>query len=89
MVESMRKVAVWVVAISITGLVILMIVMGYGVYLLNERIIYMTAYLTAPCLILLLAGALYLRLGASKCSHCGRTLLTRGAYCPYCGRKIQ
>ena len=49
----MRKVAVWVVAISITGLVILMIVMGYGVYLLNERIIYITAYLTFLCLLLL------------------------------------
>lgn len=85
----MRKVVVWVVAISITGLVILMIVMGYGVYLLNERIIYITTYLTIPCLLLLVGGAISLRLRGSKCPHCGRTLLTRGAYCPYCGRKIQ
>ena len=86
---SMRKVAVWVVAISITGLVILMIVMGYGVYLLNERIIYITTYLTFPCLLLLVGGALSLRLRGSKCPHCGKKLLPMDIYCSYCGKKIK
>lgn len=85
----MRKVAVWVVAISITGLVILMIVMGYGVYLLNERIIYITVYLTFLCLLLLVGGAISLRLRGFKCPHCGKKLLPMDIYCPYCGKKIK
>ena len=49
----MRKVAIWIVAISAIVLVITMAVMGIGVYEMNEKTIGLTAYIAFFCIILL------------------------------------
>lgn len=71
----MRKAAIWITAISLIVLVITLVVMGIGVYEMDETIIGTTAYLALPCIIFLFGGLICLRWGSAKCPHCGKILL--------------
>ncbi len=37
------------------------------------------------CLIFIVCGIL--KLFSERCSHCGKVQITKGKYCPYCGKE--
>ena len=45
------------------------------------------AYIGLACFIIIFICILY-RLFNNKCPNCGKTLLSDGTYCPYCGKKL-
>ncbi len=85
----MKKIMIWITAISAIVLVIAMGVMGIAIYEKEEDIISTTAYIALPCLILMFGGLVYLRWSSAKCPHCERIQLINGKFCPYCGKEIK
>ena len=85
----MKKAAAWLVAISAVALAITMAVMGIGVYEMDENIISAAAYISIPCIVLLLGGLICIKWGPAKCPYCGKPRRTNGKYCSYCGREIK
>ena len=45
------------------------------------------AYIGLACWGVMIVCGLY-RVFANKCPHCGKTKLTNGDYCSYCGKKV-
>ncbi len=84
----MKKIMIWITAISAIVLVIAMVVMGIAIYEMEEDIISTTAYIALPCIVLMFGGLVYIRWSAWKCPHCGRIQLIKGKFCPYCGKEI-
>lgn len=85
----MKKVATWIIAISVIALTIILTVMGIGVYEMDENTIRTTAYISIPFFVLLLGGLIYIKWGTAKCPYCGKLRLTNGKYCSYCGKEIK
>ena len=83
----MRKTMMWLFAIS---LIICVIDWGVvGLRILNGNYdITVGAYIALACTITMMICALYRRFNM-KCPHCGRLRTTGGAYCPFCGSKIE
>ena len=82
----MRKIAIWLSAISFFVFVIDWGVIGLKIFE-GDYDITVGVYLGLISLIVLLVCLLYLRL-TNRCPHCGRRIQTQGRYCPCCGKEI-
>ena len=83
----MKKVAVWVAAISLLVLIITWGVLGLEIYNGNYDI-ELLVYIGVAAWIVLLVSLVALRWGSWKCPHCGKIRWTNGRYCSYCGKEI-
>lgn len=83
----MKKIAWWILAVSLIVFIIAWGVMGVKIFT-NDYDITTLAYIGAACLPLILGSVLIIRFLGSRCPHCGKQRAFSGAYCPHCGRKI-
>lgn len=82
----MKKVVTWTLIISFFAFVVDWAVLG--IKLLNGNYDVITeAYIGAVCFTIMFVSLLIKRF-SSKCPHCGRTIVSDGKYCPYCGEKL-
>ena len=84
--DSMKKIAVWTVVLSMIIFVIAWGVMGVKILDGNYGIT-AEACTGAVCLAVLLVCAIYIRV-TNRCPHCGKMKQTFGKFCPYCGKEI-
>ena len=72
---------------SLTGGLIAMGVMGVKIFTHNYDIV-AECYAAMGCWAVFLLCVL-LRALQSKCPHCGRLRVSKGAYCPFCGKEMK
>lgn len=83
----MKKIAWWILAVSLIVFIIAWGVMGVKIFT-NDYDITALACMGAVCLPLILISALIIRFMGRRCPHCGKQRAFSGVYCPHCGRKI-
>jgi len=83
----MKKIAPWMIAISLVVVVVAWGVMGMKLLDGNYDII-CEAYITLVALIVLLVFILIKRYSSVKCPHCGKVRLDNGKYCSHCGKEV-
>lgn len=83
----MKKVLPWIQWISFATFLIVWLVIGVqiadGKYDFSVE-----AYVAYGCLGVF-SICLLIRAFSDRCPHCGKLRMTRGAYCSYCGKKIE
>ena len=82
----MKKIAKWLAVISIAVFVIDWGVMGLKL-LDNDYLITTEANIGLISLAVFWVCIMYVKL-TNRCPHCGKTKLSFGKYCPYCGKEI-
>ena len=82
----MRKIANWALAIAFIIFLIDWGVMGLKL-LDNDYNITVEAYIGFVCWVVILVS-IFIRCFTDKCPHCGKIRASKGAYCSYCGKKI-
>lgn len=82
----MKKIIFWIFMIAI---IVFAIDWGVvGIKLLDgDYDIIAQAYIGFACILIMFACAVY-KIISNKCPYCGKTRLTNGEYCSYCGKKI-
>ena len=83
----MKKIMVWLAAISIITFVIDWIIVGLCLLEGNYEIT-AGAYIGLICLVVFFVCMLYLRF-TNRCKHCQKLIQSYGKYCPYCGKEIK
>lgn len=82
----MKKIATRALVISFIIFFIDWTIMGLKL-LDNDYNITVEAYIGLVCWIIIFISILCRAL-TDKCPHCGKIRLTKGAYCSFCGKKI-
>lgn len=82
----MKKIAIWLAAISIIVFIIACGLVGLKI-LDNDYDFITEAYIAYGALAVFFLALICLRF-ANRCPHYGKTKQTFGKYCPYCGEKI-
>ena len=82
----MKKIAKWLAVISIITFVVAWGIMGLKI-LDNNYLITIETYIGGISLVVFFVCVLYVKI-TNRCPHCGKTRLSFGKYCPYCGKEI-
>ena len=82
----MKKIAKWLAVISIITFVVAWGIMGLKI-LDNNYLITVETYIGGISLVVFFVCVLYVKI-TNRCPHCGKTRLSFGKYCPYCGKEI-
>ena len=82
----MRRVANWTLAIAFIIFLIDWGVMGLKL-LDNDYNITVEAYIGSVCWVVIFVS-IFIRCLTDRCPHCRKIRATKGAYCSYCGKKI-
>ena len=83
----MKKIAIWLAAISIVAFVIAWGIVGLKI--LDNNYDFLTeAYIGYGSLAVFFASFICVRI-ANRCSHCGKMKQTFGKFCLYCGKEIK
>ncbi len=82
----MKKVAAWLMVISI---IVIFIAWGIGGLMIFNHDYESNAwvYVALVSYVILLCSLIYLK--TTRCPHCGKMNQTNGKYCPYCGKEIK
>lgn len=83
----MKKVLLWSSIVSITCFLVLWAIVGLKLLNSNYEVV-IEGYVALALLIVCLISIVGYKLSASKCPHCGKTHLTSGKYCSYCGKEL-
>lgn len=83
---NMKKVATWLLLISLLIFVIDWGVMGLKLFDGNYDII-IEAYIGLICFVTMLICIL-IRSFSTKCPYCGKIRVSNGRYCPHCGKEL-
>ena len=83
----MKRITGVLMLIAAVALFIAMGVMGVKIFTHNYDIV-AECYAAMGCWAVFLLCVL-LRALQSKCPHCGRLRVSRGAYCPFCGKEMK
>ena len=81
-----RRIRLWVLIAAFLVLVVDMMVMGLKIFG-NDYEITFEAWLALVCLAVVGVGAVF-HIFENKCPHCGKPHLSDGAFCSYCGKRI-
>lgn len=84
----MKKILPWVFIASLIAFLIDWGIVGFKI-MDGEYDFTALVYIAVPLLIVMFGCILFFRFSKSKCSNCGKSIWTKGQYCPYCGRKIK
>ena len=84
--DFMKKIAPWIFLVSLIVFVISWGVVGLQI-MDGDSDITIGASIALICLVLMLSCSLY-RAFTRRCPHCHKLRQTGGAYCSYCGQKI-
>ena len=82
----MKEIAKWLAVISIITFVVAWGIMGLKI-LDNNYLITIETYIGGISLVVFFVCVLYVKI-TNRCPHCGKTRLSFGKYCPYCGKEI-
>ena len=82
----MKKMMAYLFLVSTLIFIIDWGVMGIKIFDGDYNITFET-YIDLICVIIMISCCLY-RYYSRKCPYCGKTRVTNGAYCSYCGKKI-
>ena len=82
----MKKIATWLMVISIIVFVITWGIIGLKIF--NNEYDFMTeAYIAYGFLAVFFVCLIYVR-STYRCPHCGKARILFGKYCSYCGKEI-
>lgn len=83
----MKKIATWMAVISIIVFVITWGIISLKIFN-NEYDFMMEVYIAYGSLAVFFVSLIYVRC-TYRCSHCGKSKILFGKYCPYCGKEIR
>lgn len=82
----MKKIILWISIVTLIVFVIDLGIIGLKIFHHNYNVI-PEAYVGLVCCLILPACGVF-RLFTEKCPHCKKIQITKGKYCPYCGKEI-
>lgn len=83
----MKRIRCWAQWISFIVAVISWMLMGLKIYEGNYSIS-VEACIVMTCLLVILICTLS-RVFTDRCPHCGKIRVSKGSFCPYCGKNLE